>query len=241
MNILFYIILFIIGIGIGSVWSIKSNEIPKNLDLKKVHYSNNKNEELMSKLSYILIGGVSAVILANILKIHIYEFDFSKIIIYIFAMLYISTLVLVAGIDKIYLKVEKGVIAFGIISSIMYMVYLCMVNLASIYLNVTYLAIYMVLLLIDSFLLRRYAKDSYIINILLLLMIILVFTDLKTLTYTVVMALIAIILYALLVKKQKKAHGNKNLKINEIPIGHFIAASNVIVLFMIRIFESYCI
>ena len=30
-------------------------------------------------------------------------------------------------------------------------------------------------------------------------------------------------------------------KLKEIPIGYFVAASNVIVLFMIRIFENYCI
>ena len=241
MNILFYTVLFIIGIIVGSYWAIKSSEIVKELDMKKIHYSNNANEEILSKLSYILIGGVSSVILANVLSVNIYELDIYNFTIYIFAMLYISTLVLIAGIDKIYLKIEKGMIAFGIVSSIIYMIYLFLVDLASIHLNIIYLGIYMVLLLIDSFLLRRYARDSYVLDILMLLGIILVFTDLRTLTYTLVMALIAIILNSLLIKIQTKNQGNKKIKIKEIPVGFFIASSNIIVLFMIRIFENYII
>lgn len=241
MNILFYTVLFIIGIIVGSYWAIKASEIVKELDMKKIHYSNHANEELLSKLSYILIGGVSSVILANVLSVNIYELDIYNFTIYIFAMLYISTLVLIAGIDKMYLKIEKGMIAFGIVSSIIYMIYLFLVDLASIHLNIIYLGIYMVLLLIDSFLLRRYARDSYVLDILMLLGIILVFTDLRTLTYTLVMALIAIILNILLMKIQTKNQGNKKIKIKEIPVGYFIAASNVIVLFMIRIFENYLI
>ena len=241
MNILFYTVLFIIGIIVGSYWAIKASEIVKELDMKKIHYSNNANEEILSKLSYILIGGVSSVILANVLSVNIYELDIYNFTIYIFAMLYISTLVLIAGIDKIYLKIEKGMIAFGIVSSIIYMIYLFLIDLASIHLNIIYLGIYMVLLLIDSFLLRRYARDSYVLDILMLLGIILVFTDLRTLTYTLVMALIAIILNTLLMKIQTKNQGNKKIKIKEIPVGFFIASSNIIVLFMIRIFENYII
>jgi len=115
------------------------------------------------------------------------------------------------------------------------------IDLASLYLSTIYLAIYMLLLMIDTFLLRRYAKDSYIVNILMLLNIILAFTDLRTLTYTVVMAFVGIILYMLMQKYQKNKNGNKKIKINEISVGYFIAASNIIVLFMIRIFENYYI
>lgn len=240
MDILFYTILFMIGIGIGNYCAIKANEIPKSLDMRKINYDNSKGE-LLSKLTYIVIGGVSSVVLANLFKINIYEFDISNLIIYIFAMIYISALTIIAGIDRSYSKIEKRVLAFGIISSIMYMLYLCIVDLASIYLNCIYLAIYIGLLIIDTFLLRKYAKDSYIVNTLLLLCIILVYTDLKTLTYTIAMAFIAIMIYVLVLKSQQKKNGNKKIKINEIPVGYFIAASNIIVLFMIRIFENYCI
>ena len=214
MNILFYTILFLIGCVIGNVWAQKSCEIPKNLDLKKINYSNRPKAEIISKLTYIVIGGISSVIIANTLNLNFDEIDFIKPIIYVFAMLYGSALVLIAGIDRNYLKIEKNVLAFGIISSLVYMIYLCLIDFACVYLNLIYLVIYMILLILDSFLLRRYAKDSYIINILLLLTMIIAFTDLRTLTYTVVMAFIAIGLYAVILKFQQKKNGNKKIKIN---------------------------
>ena len=240
MNLLFYAILFVIGVGIGNIWAIQANKIPEDLAMRKTHHSNKINEKLISKLTYMIIGGVSSVVLANVLKINIYDFDFAKITIYIFSMLYISTLVLVAGIDRRYSKIEKSMLTFGIISSIIYMLYLCVVDLASIYLNSIYLAIYLVLLMIDAFLLRKYAKDSYIIDTLLLLMIIVVFTNLNILIDTVIMAIIAIAIYALILSRQKKKKGHKKLKINEIPVGYFISASNIIVLFMTRFLQNYC-
>ena len=241
MDILFYSILFIIGILVGSFWWIKADEMPKELDMRRTHYSSHSNQELISKLIYILIGGVSSVILANILNINIHEIDLVKPIIYVFAMLYISALVLIAGIDKNYSKIEKRVLAFGIISSIVYMLYLCAVDLTNLNLCATYFAIYMIFLVIDSFMLRRYAKDSYIINILLVLTMILTFTDLRILTYTATMALIASGLYALLIKYQQNKTTNKKVKISQIPVGFFIGASNIIVLFIVRVFENYMI
>lgn len=239
MNILFYTILFIIGIVVGSYWAVIASEIPKKLDLRKTHYRNNSNEEFISKLTYTLIGGVTSVILANILNISINNLDASSIIIYTFAMLYVSTLVLIGGIDKEYSKIDKKVLAFGIVSSIVYMIYLFAIDFSSVYLNVKYLLIYIVLLIIDAFLLRKFAKDSYIVNLLMLLNIILVYSNLRILIYTLITALIATLLYIIISKSQKKKNGNKKLKINEIPVGFFITASNIIVLFMIRVFENY--
>ena len=241
MNILFYVIIFIIGCVDGALLAVQSRDIPKILDLKKTHYNNNSKDELISKLTYILIGGTSAIVLANLVKLNLLTFDLSTLIIYIFSMIYVSTLVLIAGIDRVYTKIEKKTLAFGIITSILYMLYLCVVDLATINLNVIYLAIYMILLVIDSFMLRKFAKDSYIVNLLLLMTLILVFTNLKILTYTLVMAIIAVILYMIMLKLQQKKKGNKKIKINEIPIGFFVAASNVIVLFMVRIFANYMI
>lgn len=239
MNTLFYAILFVIGVVIGSIWAIQANKIPQSLSMKKTHHSNKNNEELISNLTYIIIGGVASVILANVLKINIYELDLFKITIYIFAMLYISTLILIAGIDRIYSKIEKSMITFGIMASIIYMLYLCAIDLKSIYLNGIYLAIYLVLLIIDAFLLRKYAKDSYIIDTLLLLMIIIVFTNLNILIDTVLMAIIAVGLYVFMLKRKKRKQGNKKLKISEIPVGYFISASNIIVLFMTKFFQNY--
>jgi len=241
MNTLFYTILFVVGVVIGCYLAVKADEIPRRLDLKRTHYSNHSNEKLISKLTYIFMGGLCSVILANVLNINIHEIDPAKLIIYIFAMTYISTLIITAGVDRNYTRIDKKLLAFGIIASILYMLYLCVVDLASLHLSAIYFAIYIVLLIIDSFLLRKFAKDSYIIDNLILMTIILVFTDLRTLTYTITMAIIAVGIYTLLIKTQERKNGNKKLKISTIPVGYFISAGNIMVLFMIRIFENYFI
>lgn len=236
MNILFYIGLFIIGIIVGYYWNNKIEEIPKRLDLKRKYYSENSNQKILSKLIYMIIGGCLSTILGSVLKVNSYEIDILNLIIYIFAMLYISTLVVIAGIDKDYLKIDKKVIAFGIVTSIAYMIYLFVIDLFSIHLNIIYLAIYMILLLTDSFLLRKFAKDSYIVNILMVLTIILVFTNLLTLLVTLAIAIIAIGIYALIIKLQNRKSGNSKLEISQIPVGYYIAVSNIIIIMMIRIF-----
>lgn len=241
MNIIFYIIIFIIGLIIGRYWELEASDIPKKLDLRKTQYSNKKNDEFVSKLAYMLIGGTASVILANTLKINVDEFDITNIIIYVFAMLYISTLVVIGGIDKNYSKIDKKVLAFGIVSSITYMIYIFVIDFSSAQTNIVYLAIYMVLLIIDSFLLRKFAKDSYIVNLLMLISIILVYSNLRIFIYTVIMAVIAILMYYVILESQKKKNGNKKIKVNEIPVGFFISTSNIIVLFMIRIFQNYLV
>ena len=230
MNILFCIILCLIGTGIGNFLAIQAIIVPKSLNMKKTFYNKKTNEELRTKITYMILGGISSVLIGNILKL--YEFDISNLIIYIFMMIYISTLMLIGGIDKNYTKIDKSELAFGIISSIIYMLYLAIVDFSSIYINAIYLSIYMIFLIIDCFLLRKYAKDSYIINILLLLTITLVFTNLNTLICTLIMAMIAVLLYVLILKIQQKKNGNRKIKVNQIPFGYFITASNLIVLFL---------
>lgn len=239
MNIILYMIFFLTGITSGYYCSLIANEIPKKLDLKRTNYSKNYNESLASKLTYTLIGGVSSVVLANTLNISVSSYDISSIIIYIFGMIYISILVLIGGIDKNYSKINKSVLAFGVVSSILYMIYLFVIDLSSVNLNIKYLFVYMILLLVDAFLLRKFAKDSYLINLLILISIISVYSNFIILVYTLILAMISIMLYTIILKSQQRKNGNKKIKIPEIPIGFFIASSNIIVLFMVRILESY--
>lgn len=203
MNIIFYTILFIIGIVVGSYCNVEVSEIAKIYDWRKTHYSKHRNEKLMLKLTYSLIGGALSVITASTLRMDINNIDISSIIIYFFSMLYISTLIVTAGIDKNYSRIDKKTLAFGIVSSIIYMVYIFTIESSSVYTNVRYLLIYMVLLVIDAFLLRKFAKDSYIVNLLILLVIMLVYSSFRILTYTLIMALVAILLYIIIIKSRQ--------------------------------------
>ena len=173
MNIFLYAIIFIIGTVFGSFYTLAVYRIPKNIDIVKKHsYCPNCNHklgffELIPVLSYIflggkckhckqkiriryllleLLGGVSFVMLAIALKIDAFNLNISNIIIYIFVVLYLTAIILISGIDKEYRKIDKRVLAYGIIISIIYMIYLYTIDATSIYRYAIYLAIYNLIL-----------------------------------------------------------------------------------------------
>ncbi len=265
MNIFLYVIIFIIGTVFGSFYTLAVYRIPQNIDIVKKHsYCPNCNSklgffELIPVLSYILLGGkckhckqkirirylllevlggVSFVVLAIALKINISTLTLRSLITYVFAILYFTALVLIAGIDKEHIKIDKRVLAYGIIISILYMIYLYTIDSASIYRYAIYLAIYIILLSVDTFLLRRFAKDSYTTNILMLLNIILIFTEEKMLFATIIMALASILIYVLIRKLEQIKVGSIKLKINEIPTGFFVCASNIILIFVMTVIRN---
>lgn len=155
----------------------------------------------------------------------------------IFVVLYIIVIALIAEIDRRHIKIEKNILIFGIIGSMIYMIYLYAVNLKNIYWLALYLGIYMVLIFVDTFLLRRYAKNSYIINVLTFLNVMFVFTELEITIYTIAMAILAIIIYVMKLKMKQKKNGNKKIKFNEIPLGFFIGASNISIFVMMIVIE----
>ncbi len=265
MNIFLYAIIFIIGTLFGSFYTLAVYRIPKNIDIIKKHsYCPNCNHklgffELIPVLSYIflggkcknckqkirirylileILGGIIFVVLALALRINIENLNIQSLILFTLTTLYITAVILISGIDKEYIKINKSVLAYGIIISILYMIYLYTIGETSIYRYAIYLAIYVILLTIDTILLRNYAKDSYIINLLMYLNVIFVFTETEIFILTIIMATIAILIYALIRKINQKKTGNKKLKISEIPFGFYIGASNIIILF-IKTFITY--
>lgn len=266
MNIFFYVILFIMGTVFGSFYTLAVYRIPKNIDIIKKHsYCPNCNHklgffEMIPILSYIflkgkcknckqkirirylileVLGGILFVILGLTLKMEVYNITINSIILFTFTILYLTAIILISGIDKEYIKIDKNVLAYGIIISILYMIYLYTIGATSIYRYAIYLAIYIILLFIDTFLLRRYAIDSYINNMLILLNMIFIFTETQIFIKTLLMAIIAILIYILIRKLTQKKNGNKEIKFNEIPIGYFIGTSNIIVMLIMSIISIY--
>lgn len=238
MNILLYIALFLIGIVLGSFWQKAIYRIPRNISLMKKNVSNidtnNKSDfsKKMLQLFYLLLGGISFVVFGKMLEININNVRLSSIIMYLFTILYLSTLIIIAGIDQKYIKIEKKITTSGIIISMIYIIYLYVIDPSSIYFNIICLGIYLVLLAVDTIFLRRYAKNSYTVGVLMLLNIILIFSEKEILAYTTVIATMEILIYMLTLKIQQKKNGNKRIKLSEIPVGYFISASNIIILFV---------
>lgn len=241
MNILLYVALFLIGVIVGNFWQQAIYKIPRNISLTKkgLNYIDSENKSEFSKkllqLFYMLLGGSLFVILGIFFKIDVNNFEISSIMMYAFTILYLTTLIIIAGIDKKYLNIEKKVTTSGIIVSMIYIVYLYTIDPSSIYFNTMCLAIYMILLILDTICLRRYAKNSYTIGILMLFNIILVFSETNLLLYTIAMTAIEILMYLLILKINQKKNGNRKIKINKIPVGYLVSVNNIIILLVLVI------
>ena len=266
MNIYFYIILFIMGTVFGSFYTLAVYRIPKNIDILKRHsYCPNCEHklsffELIPVLSYIflggkckkckqkiriryllleLLGGIAFVTLGIALKLDVYNLDAQKIVIYGIIVLYLTAIIIISGIDKEYIKIDRRVLAYGIIVSILYMIYLYTVEPSSIYRYAIYLAIYAILLSIDTMLLRKKAENSYLLNLLILLNIILIMSDLHVFVITIMATIVAILMYMILYIITKKKNGNKKLYLNQIPVAFFIGGSNIASLFIMIFIDNY--
>ena len=256
MNIYLYVVIFMIGTVFGSFYTLAVYRIPQNIDIVKKHsYCPNCNNklgffELIPVLSYILLGGkckhcgkkirprylilellggISFVVLAIALKIDARTINLQTAIIYAFTVLYFTAIVLIAGIDKEHIKIEKRVLAYGIIISILYMIYLYTIGYASIYRYAIYLALFLILLLIDTINLKKYAKNSYIYSVLMVIVIMAIFTGEYVTINTILATLIFISAY-LIDKRLKHSKSRKTTEqfYPQLRLGLYLSIFNVI-------------
>ena len=168
----------------------------------------------------------------------------TKVAEYSFIVLYLTYIIIICGIDKENRKMDKYVNIYGIAIAIMYMIYLYIVEGANIYRYVIYLSLYILILLFDTITLKKFAKSTYLIGILLMLVTMCVFTSEFVTANAIILTLLAIAIYILLYKLQNKL--NKSRKTDkqisgEISIGFYLGASNVIIFILILIYNYYII
>ena len=163
--------------------------------------------------------------------------NLSSVIIYFFTVIYLGILILISVIDRKERKIDKNVLSAGIILSIFYMIYLYIADSSLIYNDILYLGIYIILLVLDTILLRKYAKDSYIVKILMLLNFVFIFTEIEITVFTITAVTIAVIVQNIIYKLTQKRYGNKKMKLEEIPLGFFIGVSNILILVVSGIFN----
>ena len=188
MDIILYILLFCIGTVFGSFFTLAVNRIPIGQDITHERsYCPNCNHKLsfldmIPILSYIFLGGkcryckqkirirylilevfsgVVFVLFAISIKFSMYNLSINNMTYLIFGLLYISTLFIIAGIDKEKIRIEKSVLLFGYILTTAYIIYLYIVEQdPNIYRYVIYLFVVLILMLVDIFYLRKKIKDS---------------------------------------------------------------------------------
>ena len=265
MEIFFYIIIFMIGITFGSFYTLAVYRIPKGQDITHTHsYCPNCNHklnifDLIPIFSYIFLGGkcryckqkirprylilealsgLFFVAVAYLMGLSVYDFDKIKIIEYSFFVLYFTFIVLMAGIDKEYRTINKPVLMYGVIISIMYIVYLYIIEKTSIYRYVIYLTLLLIILILDTIRLKKKAKNSYTYSILMVIIVMAVFTGEYTTIASIVTTLLLVAI-TLLIKKLRK---NKTVKTTEqynknIKLGLYLSIANI--LYFILILSYY--
>ena len=176
MESLLYIYIYIIGVLLGSFFTLAVHRIPKKEDITHVRsYCPKCNHrlnflDLIPVLSYIFLGGkcrychekirpryiileissgIVFLLFAMSLNIDIFNIEINKIATLIFGILFISATILTIGIFKEYKKIEKSILIFGIISEMIYMVYLYTFNVINIYRYIISLVLLVIMLILN--------------------------------------------------------------------------------------------
>ena len=267
MDALFYIIIFIMGITFGSFYTLAVYRIPKGEDITHTHSycPNCKHKlnifDLIPVFSYIFLGGkcryckqkirpryliletisgLFFVAIAYLMGLSIYNLEATKIVEYIFFILYFTFVILMAGIDKESRNINKPVLMYGILISIMYIVYLYIIEKTSIYRYVIYLIMFALLLIVDTISLKKHAKNNYTYSILMVIIIMTIFTGEYVTISSIISTLLMIAIY-LSIKKIKYSKSKKtNEQYNEnIKIGFYLAISNIIYFIYVLLYYKY--
>ncbi len=265
-NTIFYILIFIIGTLFGSFYTLAVYRIPKKQDITHTHsYCPNCNHklgflDLIPVFSYIflkgkcrycknkirpryfvleILTGLCFVVFAYLMGLDVYNItSITKVMEYIFlVVLYFTFVVLMAVTEKETRKIEKSISVYGIIISLIYIVYLCVVEKANIYRYVIYIIFYIIVLVLDTITLKKYAKNSYSNAILSTVVTMAIFTGAGVTISTIIYVLLIISLYMLLVKLNQKSRRQRSKiddkKINkDLPIGFYLGVANIVILFV---------
>lgn len=267
MSIILYIYIFIIGITFGSFFTLAVYRIPegKTITHERSFCPKCKHKlsfwDMIPLFSYIflkgkcryckekirpryflleLFSGIVFVLFALSIKMNIYNLNISNITYFIFGLLYIAGLFIIAGIDKEKIKIQHDVILYLVVVESLYIIYLYIIEHTSIYRYVIYLIILVILVIIDTIYYRKKLKNNYSIENLILLIIMLIFTyeycTILTVTFTLLS--IAIMLIINKIKSKRKKYIKKTEK-TPIPMGFFLCVTNIIMLISTNILIFY--
>lgn len=261
------IIIFILGIYFGSFFTLATYRIPKKENITHKHsYCPNCNHklgalDLVPIFSYIflkgkcryckksigiryflfeILTGLVFVLFSISLNINVYNLNISIIIYFLIAILYFSSLFIIAGIEKEKGEIQKSVLIYGIFVSLVYMIYSYTLIKANVYEYVIYLSFMIILLLLDTKILKKKLKYDYLIQILILVLYMVIFTGVYYTVITLILAILSIgiknILQYFKLKRAKIVKENKTS-----PIAFYLCVSNIIVVISMNFIINYMI
>lgn len=271
INVIFYILIFIIGTLFGSFSTLAVYRLPLHENITHKHSycprCNNKLSffDMIPILSYIFLGGkcrycktkiriryllleiltgLIFLMFALSLNMNVELLEISKMVYLIFGILYLSGIIIIAGIDKENIKINKPVLVYEIIILSAYMIYLYIVENANIYRYVIYLLAMLILFIIDTIKLKKYNVDNYNIEIIILAVIQAVFTYAYGLVITVIITLLVIAFYNIINKVLQHTNTKHRLSITKntmnennvkkIPMGYYLCVANIITIIIVN-------
>ena len=268
-TIILILLLFIMGIFFGSFYTLAVYRIPKRQDIAHKHsYCPDCGHELgtfdlIPIFSYIflrgrcryckqkirprylileILSGLLFVILGYVMKLNLLTLSIQKIVEFTFMVLYFTYIILISGIDKENRKMDKLVLVYGIVISIMYMLYLCIVEKANIYRYGMCLTLYIIVLIFDTITLKKYAKNSYVTGILLMIIIMLTFTYELITINSIILTLLTVAIYILIYKikgKGKRKKKDEREIAKNISIGFCLGVTNIATLLLVLYSNNY--
>ena len=258
MEAIIYITIFIIGTLFGSFITLATYRIPLGQDIThKRSYCPNCNHRLefldmIPIFSYIFLGGkcryckqkikiryllfeifsgITFLLFALSLKLNIFNFNKNLIAYLVFGLLYISTLFLIAGIENQNHTISKSVLLFGFIVNTIYITYLYIFNF-DIYKYVIYLVIFLIILLIETIVLRKTGKQNYTLSILMLCFYMVLATNEEVVILSIILTLLMIAITQIIISSKDNKSEIIAKEQKQIPIGTYLCISNIIFLIL---------
>lgn len=154
---------------------------------------------------------------------------------FIFSIIYLLVLIGIAIIDKKEHKISKKILRVGFIVEAIQIIYLYINNKYHLIEYLIYLVIFVILLIIDTIIIRKKGESLYVLQILMLCMYMAIFTDKYIFAVTVIYTLLVIGLYILIGKistiRKRRVIKKQNAKeLAKLPIGFYLCIADILVL-----------
>ena len=154
---------------------------------------------------------------------------------FIFSIIYLLVLIGIAIIDKKEHKISKKILLVGFIVEAIQIIYLYVNNNYHLIEYLIYLVIFVILLIMDTVIIRKKGESLYVLQILMLCMYMAIFTDKYIFAVTVIYTLLAIGLYILIGKistiRKRRVIKKQNAKVlAKLPIGFYLCIADILVL-----------
>ncbi|MCI9000424.1 MAG: prepilin peptidase [Clostridia bacterium] len=249
------VILFFMGIYFGSFFTLATYRLPKKENITHKHsYCPNCNHklgifDLVPVFSFLRLGGkcryckhpigiryflfeiltgIVFVLFGLSLKIDIYSLSIENMLYVSLGILYITSLFLLAGIDKEQHKIEKSVLYYQVFVSILYIIYSCTFQNGNVYQYGIYLCIMSILILYETFSFRKNLKENNIFLIFIFILNMVIVTK----EYIAIMTLLCTILsigFENIIAYMKRPKSQKMIeKKRKTPIIFYLSVANII-------------